>query len=162
MTDALRRIVLPGEPTPDPADHPAARYAVYALEELSQVAFAGLAEAVATYEAQGVAFPSSRVPSRHHDPNVRGLLRAVEQALDELTTDRSQIAATAASLGIRDRDVLDAMAADVVRLVQPKHVDINHGLPHAVRREHDHLVAIGRCLAVRALLDEVRERERPS
>jgi hypothetical protein len=133
----------------------AMHYAAYAFDDLAQIAFAGLADAVNLCAARGAPLPPALAQSRRNDNRARGLYTAVERALDDLAGDSRRVAAAAENLGVRDGDIVDAMRAQTSELLRSDgaaFVDF--------RRRDQRLIEVGRDIALSALLDEVRDRER--
>jgi hypothetical protein len=87
MSTSPRGVILPQSPRTKPPT-PAARYAVYALDDLARIAFRGLAGAVGELTSRGMRVPTTLVTSRSRDQSVAGLCNAVEDALVAAVRDR--------------------------------------------------------------------------
>jgi hypothetical protein len=136
---------------------------MHALEDLTQIMFAGLADAIANHERRGVPVPPLHAPSRRSDPRARGLGEAVEHSLDDLAFDARRAQGAALELRVTVGDIHAALATNDVQLVPATRVAGYPGsLSESVHAQRAHLAGIGRYLAVHALLDELRQRERPS
>jgi hypothetical protein len=155
MTISSRGVVLPHDRRPVPAP-PAARYAVYALDDLTQIAFAGLADAVNTLAARGVSVPTALAASRLGDPSATGLCSAVEHALDDLLGNRDGIAAAGNRFHVADADVVDALCLRNLILAGSGPLTLD-----SCRRQR-RLLGLGRGVAFLALLDQLRGREWPA
>jgi hypothetical protein len=145
-------VVLPYSPRPRTPTR-AARYAVYALDELAQIAFGALADAVGDLESRGMRVPTVLAASRSRSQSVVGLCSAVEDALVAVMCDRKRVDATASRLRVEREDLVDALGWDGLTfsgsIVSPR--DIR-------QREHE-VLALGRRIALLSLLDELRARE---
>lgn len=131
----------------------AARYAVYALDELTQLAFGGLADAVASFGARGINVPVALAESRLGDRGAVGLCDAVEQALVDLIRDQGRLDAAAERFHVHRHDVVDALGVD--GLTVPGVISS----ARASRTRTRQLVGLGCDVAFLALLDEIRRRD---
>jgi hypothetical protein len=141
----------------------AAGLGVYALHEVTGVAFAGLLGAIAGYEQRHELLPSVRAsaPARH--ARARGLCEVVERSLATMTRDSDRVTATSKALGVPRDEIVAALVgypsheARAVRVV-----DRDHPLGASMQLERERLDGVARSVAVRALLEELSRRERLS
>jgi hypothetical protein len=155
MTQSRRGVVLPREEGSG-ALSPAARYALYALDDLTQITFAALADAVRMFSARGIDVPPAVARSRMDDLSARGLCEAVELALGDLRGDDRRVSALAGSFHVGDYDVVNAMRAPQL-MVTAVGCDL-----HAALERVDRLPELGRSIAMMAVLDELRTRALPA
>jgi hypothetical protein len=136
---------------------------VYALDEVTRVAFAGFVGAIAGYEQRHEMLPSVRAPARRNDVRARGLSEAVERSLAEMTRDADRVAAASNALGVPEEEILAALVGDPQHQTRAMRVvDREHPFPASMHFERARLDGLARSLAVRALLEELSLRERPS
>jgi hypothetical protein len=91
------------------------------------------------------------------------LCEAVEPSLAAMTRDTDRFAAASNALGVPGEEILAALVGD------PRHharamqvVDSEHPLTASMPLERARLDGVARCVAVRANLEELSLRERPS
>jgi hypothetical protein len=152
MSTSPRGVMLPQSPRPK-TPTPAARYAMYALDDLTQIAFGGLAGAVGDLRSRGMRVPTALAASRSRDQAVVGLCSAVEDALVAVVSDRQLADATAVRLRVENEDVVDALC------LRGLNFSGSIALPHDSPQRGRQLLALGRSIALLSLLDELRARE---
>jgi hypothetical protein len=107
--------------------------------------------------------PPLQAPSRRTDRRARGLREAIEQSLEHLASDTQRAQGAAHELRVTVGDIHAALWATDAQLIPAALVVGSPGsLSESVRAQRAHLVGIRRCLASHALLDELRQRARPS
>lgn len=151
MAQHRRGVVLPRDAGSASAP-PAARYALYALDDLTQITFAALADAVGMFSARGIAVPHASARSRFGDRSACGLCHAVEMALDELVDDGRHVAAVAGSFHVSDHEIVNALRAPQLM------VPAGGSNLHAMLERGERFPVLGRSIAMVAVLDELRTR----
>jgi hypothetical protein len=155
VTRSRPGVVLPREGSGASAP-PAARHALYALDDRTQITFAALADAVRMFSARGMAVPHALAGRRFGDQSACGVCHAVELTLADLAYDDRRVAALAGSFHVRDHDVVEALRAPQLM------VAAGGGDLHAVLEREDQLPVLGRSIALVAVLDELRTRAWPA